>query len=197
MDLMKMFKRQTFIITVSIIGLSVVLLGTSYALFFRTNQSAEQQIVSTGTLLIEIPNPQQRLASDLFPKTEAQTSQDDEYTFTVSNTGTLPATYEVIIYNDSDETLTNSIEHEYLMVSFDGGTATRLSNLTRTADTADITNENNIKYILSTNNSLNPSGQSGSSATHTVKIWLDANAPSSTINKDINLEIAVNGEVDE
>ena len=197
MDLMKMFKRQTFIITVSIIGLSVVLLGTSYALFFRTNQSTQDQVVSTGTLLIDIPNPQARLASDLYPKTESETDSNDEYTFTVRNTGTLPTKYEVIIYNDGDENLNNAIEHEYLMVSFDGGTASSLEDLPRTADTVDITNENNIKYILSSNNTLAPSGESGSSATHTIKIWLDVNAPSSTINKDINLEIAVNGEVDE
>ena len=197
MDLMKIFKKQTMIIAVSIIGLTLILMGTSYALFFRTNQSTEQQIVSTGTLTIDIPNPQDRLASNLMPKTEEELTEDDEYTFTVNNTGTLPVKYQILLYNDADESLTNVIEHQYINVQIDDGTVSKVSELTRTNDTADITNENNIKYILLSNGTLSSQGNNGDSATHTIKLWLDSEAPSSTIGKDINFEIAVNGEVNE
>ena len=198
MDLMKIFKKQTAIIAVSIIGLTVILIGTSYALFFRTNQSTEQQVVSTGTLTIDIPNPQARLVNNLIPLTQEEAATDaDDYSFTVNNTGTLPVKYQILLYNDADETLSNVVEHQYLNIQIDGGTVKKVSELVRTNDTADLTNENNVKYILLSNATLNPAGQSGASASHTVKIWLDSNAPSSTIGKDINFEIAVNGEVNE
>ena len=197
MDLTKVFKKQTAIIAVSVIGLSLILLGTSYALFFRVNQSTEQQVVSTGTLTVQIPNPQSRLVADLMPKSAGEVDSSDTYTFTVSNTGTLPMKYEVIIYNDKDETLTNSLDHQYLYISFDGGTAKKLSECTRTADTADIDNQNNIKYVLKSDGELAASGETGSSATHYVQIWLDENAPAAAVNKTIDLEIAVNGEVNE
>ena len=198
MDLMSIFKKQTAIIAVSIIGLTVILIGTSYALFFRTNQSTEQQVVSTGTLTIDIPNPQARLVDNLFPLTEEEAATEaDPYSFTVRNTGTLPVKYQILLYNDADETLTNVVEHQYLNIQIDGGTIKKVSELVRTNDTADLTNENSIKYILLSNGTLNPSGQSGDSNNHSVKIWLDSNAPSSTIGKDINFEIAVNGEVNE
>lgn len=197
MDLTRTFKRQTLIILVSIIGISLILMGTSYALFFRTNQSTRQQVVSTGTLTVEIPNPQARLTADLYPKFDSEIDISDTYTFTVRNTGTLPMAYEVIIANDVDETLTNALDHKYIKVAFDGGTPQLLSTLPKTSDTANVTNQNSIKYVLLNNGTLAANGNNGSSATHYVQVWMVPDTPIEYTNKTINLEISVNGILNE
>ena len=196
MDFIKMFKRQTLIITISIIGLSVILLGTSYALFFRTNQSTENQVLSTGTLNVEFQNPSASITADLYPKFASEVGNADTYNFTVRNTGTLPMIYELTISNDAESSNSNALNHDYLMISFDGGAPTILSSLPRTADTASETNQNNIKYVLLADDTLAATGNANSSKQHNVKIWMIPDTPVEYSGKTVNLEVSANGVVD-
>jgi hypothetical protein len=105
--------------------------------------------------------------------------------------------YEITIYNDPDVDLSNALEQQYLRISLDNGTPQTLSTVTKTADTASETNENNIKYLLASNLFLSPTGETGDTATHNVKLWIDEDAPESIIGKTVALEISVNGVVNE
>lgn len=193
MDLTRTFKKQTLIILISVIGISIVLLGTSYALFFRTNQSTREQVVSTGTLVVDIPSPQSSLTADLQPKFDSEIGNNDTYTFTVRNTGTLPISYEIILSSDTDENLSNSLDHKYIKVAFDGGTPQLLSQLPRTSDTESASNQNDVKYVLLPNETLAANNGTAPTATHYIQLWLVPDTPVEYTNKTVNLEISVNG----
>lgn len=196
MDYQKIIKKQSSIIAISVIGMCIILISTSYALFMKVNTSTNNQVVESGTLVAEYTSGTTLTTSEL-PQSDAEGLATAGYSFSVTNKGTLPMTYEITIYNDPDVDLTNALAQQYLKVSLDGGTPVLMSSLTKTTDTASETNENNIKYLVASNLNLMPTGQTGDVKTHNIKLWIDETAPESIIGKTVAIEISVNGETAE
>ena len=196
MNYKDIIKKQTSIIAMSVIGMCIILISTSYALFMKVNTSTKNQVVETGTLKTEYAAGA-TLTTAVLPQSDTEGLATSGYSFSVTNTGTLPMKYEITIYNDPDGDLTKAIPQQYLRVSLDGSAPVAMSTLTKTSDTASETNENNIKYLLATNKIVKAASQTGDIATHNIKIWIDANAPESIIGDTVAIEVAVNGEVDD
>ena len=55
--LTKMAKRQLFVTLLSIIGVTVISLGSAYAVFTSVSKSAEYNVIKVGTLNIDKINP--------------------------------------------------------------------------------------------------------------------------------------------
>lgn len=50
MNFNDVIKRQTVIIALSVIGMCIIVISTSYALFTKVETSSKNQVVETGTL---------------------------------------------------------------------------------------------------------------------------------------------------
>ena len=181
-------KRQSFIITVSIISMALVLIGSSFALFRDTQKSTSDQVVQSGTLQISY------LGSSNAPINNTTIVPSDDssaYTIKIENTGSLAMDYDLVIYTGSD----NQIDHSLIMVKLDDNVAIPLSSISlRTPATQDVTTPNLIRYII-TSGTLSESTGNNTNKTHTLKVWIDEEADESIQNSKIQVLAEVQGRV--
>ena len=198
MNYKNIIKKQSFIITASIIVMALILLGSSYALFTNVNNSS-QQVVSSGTLQISYEGSAITTVGgtdgsgnlvEIEPLAESDVTAQDPYKIVVSNTGTLAMSYNIIIYTDT----TNTLPHSYLSLKIKEngsyGETISLTSLPKVDDTKTALNE--IKYKLtSTPFTIEPNA----SATHELYLWLDeAKSDEDISDKIANVKIVVEGE---
>ena len=198
MNYKSIIKRQSFIITISIIVMAIILIGASYALFNNTNASTQNQVVESGTLIIDysastgVTNTGDA-NNEIIPESDADMESASGYNINITNTGTLPMSYDLIIYTGN----TNGVMHSAIKVQLDSGEVKTLSSLPKTGATATETNMNNIRYVLgsSTVGASNPNDDSDVK-NHSVKVWIDENADESIIGENIQVLVSVEGIVE-
>ena len=184
MNYKETIKKQSVIISLSVIVMAIVLIGTSFALFNDTGKSTNTQAVTGGTFNLSYSSSViTTKTGEVMPESESDATS---YTLAVSNSGSLDAQYNIVIYTTAD----NTLEHSNIKVKIDSDPAVTLSSLTKTSATASQTNINNIRYILKT-----PTISASNSASHTIKVWVDENAPDSAVGKTIGVDMYVEGIV--
>jgi predicted ribosomally synthesized peptide with SipW-like signal peptide len=166
MNYKDIIKKQSLLIVISIVVMSVILLGTSYALFNQTDSSTNNQVVTSGTLVVDYSaSDSEALASDSIMPEEI----DKGFKIRINNTGTLPMEYNILLYT----TLDNQVPHSNIKVQLDDGEAKFLNTFTKTPETQNKTNINEIVYIIGTS-SVDAQNQTDSDQkTHDIKVWLD------------------------
>ena len=180
----QVIKKQTQIIALSVFVMVIGILGVSYALFMKVDQS-EEQTVQSGSLIMQLSayDGSTVITDNNTPIDDNEGLLSKGYSFSVTNNGTLPITYYIALYDNPDDTSTNKVNYNYIKVSLDNGTPFTLGSIT-TKDSAD-------RSILKQDISLAPDKYD----THNIKIWLDENTPESEIGKTISLKIYAYGEV--
>lgn len=169
-------KRQTFVIYLSLL---VIVLGTSaisYALFSVTKYSEKDQVVQTGTFNVSYEKGD-TIAEDVFVLSDEDGMNTDSYTFTVSNSGSIQASYVVLLGKTAGVSGT-FVGDSYFRYSLDNAPAKSLSTQS--------TYNNSGMYILETM-TLN----SGASKEHKLKVWLSSTTPNTELGKIVNLSIQV------
>ena len=197
MNYKSIIKKQSFIITASVIVMAIILLGTSYALFTNTDNSSEQvvnsgtlQINYTGSVITTVGGTNGNELVEIEPLSESAVTGESPYKIVVNNTGTLAMKYNIVIYTDGN----NTLPHSYLSLKVkENGTfgeTKALTSLSKVDDTK--TNLNEIKYKLSTTPfTVEPN----SSATHELYLWVDESKADDDIsNKVVNVKIEVEGD---
>ena len=178
-------KKQTFIISISVIVMAVILIGTSFALFNDTGKSTTTQTITGGTFNLDYSASSiTTQTGEITPQSESDASS---YILNVNNTGSLDSDYNILIYTSA----TNEVEHSNIKVKIDSEAAKTLSSLTKTKATASETDKNKIKYILKTDNVGH-----GANKSHTIKVWIDENADESIIGQAIGVDMSVEGVVE-
>ena len=180
----QIIKKQTQIIALSVFVMVIGILGVSYALFMKVDQS-EEQTVQSGSLIMQLSayDGSTVITDNNTPIDDNEGLLSKGYSFSVTNNGTLPITYYIALYDNPDDTSTNKVNYDYIKVSLDNGTPFTLGSIT-TKDSAG-------RYILKQDISLAPDKYD----THNIKIWLDEDTPESEIGKTISLKIYAYGEV--
>ena len=180
----QVIKKQTQIIALSVFVMVIGILGVSYALFMKVDQS-EEQTIQSGSLIMQLSayNGSTVITDNNTPIEDSEGLLSKGYSFSVTNNGTLPITYYIALYDNPDDTSTNKVNYDYIKVSLDNGTPFTLGSIT-SKDSAG-------RYILKQDISLAPSKYD----THNIKIWLDEDTPESEIGKTISLKIYAYGEV--
>ena len=180
----QVIKKQTQIIALSVFVMVIGILGVSYALFMKVDQS-EEQTVQSGSLIMQLSayDGSTVITDNNTPIDDNEGLLSKGYSFSVTNNGTLPITYYIALYDNPDDTSTNKVNYDYIKVSLDNGTPFTLGSIT-TKDSAG-------RYILKQDISLAPDKYD----THNIKIWLDEDTPESEIGKTISLKIYAYGEV--
>ena len=180
----QVIKKQTQIIALSVFVMVIGILGVSYALFMKVDQS-EEQTVQSGSLIMQLSayDGSTVITDNNTPIDDNEGLLSKGYSFSVTNNGTLPITYYIALYDNPDDTSTNKVNYNYIKVSLDNGTPFTLGSMT--------TKDSDGRTILKQDISLAPDKYD----THNIKIWIDSETPESEIGKTISLKIYAYGEV--
>ena len=159
--LTKMAKRQLFVTLLSIIGVTVISLGSAYAVFTSVSKSAEYNVIKVGTLNIDFGDSSNTInLSGQYPMSDEEGITLTPYTFTITNTGSIAADYEVFIQDDSDMINkegcgNNQLSKDYIRYKLDTGSPTNLSSIAGS------------NYRIATGTL-----DAGSSASYTLYVWI-------------------------
>ena len=183
MNYASIIKKQSTIIAVSVFVMVIGIIGTSYALFMKVDQS-EEQTVQSGSLVMQLSpyDGSTVISSNNTPIGDNEGMLTKGYSFSVTNNGTLPITYYIALYNNPDDTSTK-LDYKYIKVSLDNGTPFLLSSIT--------SKDSSGRSILNQGISLAPNKYD----THNIKVWIDEDTPESEIGKSLSLKIYAYGEV--
>ncbi len=205
MNYKAMIKKQSTIILIAVICLTIATIGVSYALFFQVETNSNNQIVTAGSLNVSYGSGSSSInATNLLPMSdeEALTSSTMTGTIYVENKGSLPAEYEVAIGNDiesfearTDKTDTDELlSHDFIRVAaYRNGELivepTTLSSLNKSLEDASL-------YTLF-NGTLDITGTGNSTMTIVIKVWIDEEAPEEIIGDYVYLKMEIISEVDD
>ena len=183
MNYASIIKKQSAVIAVSVFVMVIGIIGTSYALFMKVDQS-EEQTVQSGSLVMQLSpyDGSTVISSNNTPISDNGGMLTKGYSFSVTNNGTLPITYYIALYNNPDDTSTK-LDYKYIKVSLDNGTPFLLSSIT--------SKDSSGRSILRQGISLAPNKYD----THNIKVWIDEDTPESEIGKSLSLKIYAYGEV--
>ena len=183
MNYTEIIKKQTRIVALSVCVMVIGILGVSYALFMKVDQS-EEQTVQSGSLVMQLSpyDGSTVISSNNTPIDDNDGLLTKGYSFSVTNNGTLPITYYIALYNNPDDTSTK-LDYKYIKVSLDNGTPFLLSSIT--------SKDSSGRSILKQGISLAPDKYD----THNIKVWIDEDTPESEIGKSLSLKIYAYGEV--
>ena len=185
MKIKDIIKKQTTIIAIAVILVTIAVIGVSYAIFFNVNKNTDDQVITAGNLELTVSGISALKLTE--PMTTAEGLASNPIRYTVVNTASnLPASYTLYIYAGSG----NNIPLSSIKVSTDGSSSTVLSSLTPTIS------EGSTTYYQIDTGSL--AAAASSTTTKTLRIWIDEDLVADEINNgNLNLQLYVVSEVDE
>ena len=108
----KIIKKETKLLVYVVLCMVVIVLGSSYALFFSVAQNSKNQVVKAGTLKFTYVDGTKITGNEECFKaktaSDVLTSSTCAYDFNIHNDGTLPAVYKISLKVDSDNTMDTS-----------------------------------------------------------------------------------------
>ena len=181
--LTKMAKRQLLVTLFSILGVTIISLGSAYAVFTSVSKSEDYNVIKVGTLNIDFGADSSNTI-DLrgkYPMTDEEGLELKPYVFTITNTGTLTADYEVFIQDDQDmidedNCSGNQLNKDYIKYRLDTASPVNLSSIA----------DSNYKIASG-------SLEAGGSVTYTLYVWIREGVGNDVLNKHYHGKIVVNG----
>lgn len=178
----RIMSREIKWIIFSIFLILMLMISTAYAIFSTTVKSKDYNTVTVGTLKIDFSENQDGNTINLngaYPESDEDGSKEKPYKFTITNTGTLDASYKIRIVNDTD------------MIEKDGCQ----NNLLDFSDIK-IKVGNNDGFLLSdkdSNNYIVAEGvvASSSQANYDIRMWIKENASNNVLGKHYHGKIVV------
>ncbi len=202
MNYKNVWKRETKVIAYVVIALTLVVIGSSYALFFQVNNNRDNQVVTAGSLVIEYAKGNMITVNEnddnncLLPQSDETGSGSEgcRFTLSITNTGTLPMEYDLLIYNNTEE-LPNGesfVEHSYIKHSLKKQLSVEdaSSQIVTNAKSLDNLEIKNGKKVLE-----NSVIEVGETITFSLNIWIAEDAPEDIIGKYVYLKLDVIGSV--
>ncbi len=189
MKVRDIIKKQTTIIAIAVVLVTITVIGVSYAIFFNVNKNSTDQVITAGTLQLTVSDFNVLTLREPMSTESGLKSQAVSYTVLNTNSN-LPATYSLYIYAGNG----NTIPLSSIKVSTDGN-ATSGSTSKVLSSISETINENGTTYYRIDTGSLN-AGATGT--TKYLRIWIDEELVADEINKgNLNLQLYVVSEVDE
>ena len=181
--LTKMAKRQLLVTLFSILGVTIISLGSAYAVFTSVSKSEDYNVIKVGTLNIDFGSDSSNTIdlTGQYPMSDEEGLKLTPYVFTIINTGSLTADYEVFIQDDTDmieqdNCANNQLNKDYIRYKLDTGSPANLSSI---ADS---------NYKIATG-----SLEAGGSVTYTLYVWIREGVGNDVLNKHYHGKIVVNG----
>ena len=185
MRVSKLVKRELYLTMASIVGVSLVIIGSTYAVFSSVNRSKEYNVINVGTLQIEYDDTGSGLGdiiklNNAFPVSDSTGQANTPYKFKITNTGSIATNYSIRIADDegmieADGCSNNLLPKTALKYSLNGGTATLLSSKSN--------------YVIESG-TLAP----GASKTYNLRMWIHTNVGNEILGKHFHGKIVVESE---
>ena len=178
--LTKMGKRQLMLTLLSIFGVTLLSIGSTFAMFTVSSKSAEYNVVKSGTLNIDFSTSSSTIGlNGALPTSDSDGIAQTGNTFTITNTGSLTAEYTVSLQDDKDMITQDNCSDKQLDKGF------IKYNIYGT----------NIKLLSDSIDSTIISGslKSGESKTFTLKLWIKEDATNEVLGKHYHGKIVVDG----
>ncbi len=192
MKISDIIKKQTTIIVLAVLVVTITAIGVSYSVFFDVKSNKNNQVVTAGTLKVSLTN-----VNTLKPTEPLSTGEGLKMTplsYTVSNpqaSSSLPATYKLYIGASSN----NNVDLSKIKISNEG----------------DATTGQNAKLLNSLTKITSIDGVSGTfyevgsgkvavgatEPTKYLRIWVDEENAPAMVNQKIQLELYIVSVVDE
>ena len=168
-------KRLIITSTISIILVSILLIGSTYSIFTTTEVDESANIYKTGNLDVTytLSNSNVTLAN-IIPKTIEEADTISPYRITVTNNGNVAYMFDVIL-NDTTSSEESTIDYQYIMTRVGYLEPKALSECPNRIIKEDI--------IL-------PAGES---VEIDVRVWLDNTLSNSEISKSFYAKLAIDG----
>ena len=179
--LTKMGKRQLMLTLISILAVTIIAIGSSFAIFTTSVKSSDYNVIKVGSLNIDFGNDANNTLTlaDQYPISDSEGQASDPYTFTITNTGTLDAYYTIKLVDDTDMINQdgcsgNQLDKNDIKYSLDGGNPTLLGSTA--------SNE----YVIASG-SLEPEA----SKTYNLRVWIKENVSNDVLGKHFHGQIVV------
>ena len=176
-----MKKKTILILSISIVSVLLIFLGSSYAMFAKTEQALKNNEYTTGILQITY-NDTGSLDIGKLPLSDTDGKKTAPYTFTIKNTGNIDYQFDLKLVTDTTYVNThgcanNQVPSNYIKVMLgDNGTPVLLSSLTNSIIAK--------KQIIA----------AGETRTYNLRLWLDTTTPNSVIGTHFHGKITTDGE---
>ena len=170
-------KRLIITSVISIILVSILMLGSTYSIFTTSDTDEELNVYATGNLDITYTLSSENVTfTDHMPTTVEDSIWIKPYRVTITNNGTVPYMFDVIL---EDVTATESINSKYIMIQVGKLAPKRLSE----CEVVD------SKYIIKEDVIL----LSNSSVDVDVRVWIADDIKNTEITKSFNAKLVVDG----
>ena len=177
--LTKMGKRQLTLTLVSILAVTLISIGSTFAMFTVSSKSAEYNVVKSGTLNISFDADSSSTIglNGALPTSDSDGLAQTGNTFTITNTGSLTAEYTVSLQDDKDMITQDNCSDKQLDKGF------IKYNIEGT----------NIKLLSDSIDSTIIFGslKAGESKTFTLKLWIKEDATNEALGKHYHGKIVV------
>lgn len=203
MNYKKIFKRETKVVAYVVICLTLIVMGTSYALFLQVNNNTNNQVVTAGSLTITYSGGNTVTVDDtaetncLMPQSDADGggSGGCKFTLSITNTGTLPMQYDLLIYDNTSEAPNGVTFVDHSLIRHSLKKQYTVANKNETVTTAnslgDLSKYNSTeKRILETSVI-----DAGETITFALNVWIDESASSDIVGQYVYLKLDVIGTV--
>jgi hypothetical protein len=173
-------KDYKLIIIIGVLLAISLIIGTSYAYWMITHTQANKNVASTGCFITTFTEANDINLTNQFPISDADGAKLTPYTFTITNTCTIAANYQV----NMEVLNTTTADLAYIKTELNNDTPVILNTyatVDKTLDTATSSYKMTTGYL-----------GASESVTYNLKIWIDKDAPLTTMqNKLFESKIVV------
>lgn len=182
----KTFSRELKITIVSIFVVTIVMISSAFAIFSSVQKSEKYNTLTVGTLKVDFIDTEDGMGNIInlngaYPISDAKGQEEDPYSFKITNSGTLAASYKIKILDDTDminedNCQNNLLDKSKIRVSINKGEAFTLSD----AEASGFTVE---KGTLEASDVKN----------YEIRIWIKEDSGNEVLGKHYHGKIVVEG----
>lgn len=188
MKMKDIIKKQTTIIAIAVVVVTISAIGASYAIFFNVDKNSANQKITAGTLELSF-SVNALNQSEVLSTADGLKTTAAAYTVKHTSESNLPATYSIYVCENS----TNTIAASNLKYTTEG-TSTAGSNAKNLTSITQETLNSKKCYKIDTG-TINPGS---TQATKYLRVWPDESIVTDEFeNKALDLDLYIVSEVKE
>ena len=182
----KTFSRELKITIVSIFVVTIVMISSAFAIFSSVQKSEKYNTLTVGTLKVDFIDTEDGMGNIInlngaYPISDAKGQEEDPYSFKITNSGTLAASYKIKILDDTDminedNCQNNLLDKSKVRVSINKGEAFTLSD----AEASGFTVEQGTLEASDVKN-------------YEIRIWIKEDSGNEVLGKHYHGKIVVEG----
>ena len=181
--LTKFLKREIVVMVISVLAVTIVILGGSYAILTNIQRAEKYNVIKAGTLQIAYDDTSSGLGNIInlngaYPESDAVGQSREPYRFKITNTGSLNVKYMIKLLDDTDMIAEDGCQDKLLdkskiKYSINGGEPVILDSIKE-------------EYIA-INGSIGPL----KSTTYEIRMWIDESAGNEVLGRHYHGKIVV------